>query len=61
MQIRAVLVEPRSALEALLARTDDLALEYVTDDLMNGGSLAAPPPVPATDARRERDEPVEAG
>jgi tRNA-dihydrouridine synthase 3 len=63
MQVREVLDEPRSALEALLARTDDGALDYVTDELMNGGPLSTPPPVliPIGDARRERDEPVEAG
>ena len=63
MQVREVLDEPRSALEALLARTDDPALDYVTDELLNGGALAAPPPVPIStiEVRRERDEPVEAG
>jgi hypothetical protein len=66
MQVREVLDDPRSELEALLARTDDGALDYVTDELMNGGDLAAPPPVAerAADelgARRQRDEPVEAG
>ena len=63
MQVREVLDEPRSELEALLARTDDLALDYVTDELMNDGSLTMPPPVAiaTVDARRERDEPVEAG
>ena len=33
----------RSPLEALLARTDDAALDYVTDELMRGGDLIAPP------------------
>ena len=63
MQVREVLDEPRSALEALLARTDDPALDYVTDELMNGGTLAAPPSatISTADVRRERDEPVEAG
>jgi len=66
MQVREVLDEPRSALEALLARSDEPALEYVTDELLMGGALDAPPPVPvptgdARDARVERDETVEAG
>ncbi len=66
MQIREVLDQPRSALEALLARTDEPALDYVTDELLNSGTLSTPPPVPVLAAdtrgdRRERDEPVEAG
>jgi len=43
MQTRESNFAPRSPLEALLARTDDAALDYVTDQLMNGGSLDAPP------------------
>lgn len=66
MQTREVLDNPRSALEALLARADDAALDYVTDELLNGGTLSEPPPVPmpagdAREVRIERDEPVEAG
>ena len=60
MQVREVLDEPRSALEALLARTDDVALDYVTDELMNAGTLAAPPPA-SVSISDERPEPVEAG
>ena len=37
--------EPRSALEALFARTDDAAVDYITDELLNGGPLDAPPAV----------------
>jgi tRNA-dihydrouridine synthase 3 len=63
MQVREVLGEPRSSLEALLARTDDSALDYVTDELMISGTLTAPPAasIAASEARSERDEPVEAG
>lgn len=66
MQVREVLDEPRSALEGLLARADEPALEYVTDELLNGGTLSAPPPVPVQggdtrNVRVEQDEPVEAG
>jgi tRNA-dihydrouridine synthase 3 len=66
MQVREVLEHPRSDLEALLARGDDPALDFVTDELLNGSDLSAPPPAPAPAAdargsRAERDEPVEAG
>lgn len=44
MQAREGTWEYRSPLEALLARSDDAALEYVTDELMNDGDLASPPP-----------------
>ena len=44
MQSRELAVEPRSPLEALLARTDDAALDYVTDQLLDDGPLDAPPP-----------------
>lgn len=52
MQQRESGFEPRSPLEALLARTDDAALEYLTDELMTGGDLSQPPPAstPASDA-----------
>jgi len=43
MQTRETAFTARSPLEALLARTDDAALDYVTDELMNGGDLQAPP------------------
>jgi tRNA-dihydrouridine synthase 3 len=33
----------RSPLESLLARSDDAAIEYVTDELLNGGDFARPP------------------
>lgn len=57
MQQREVIEHPRSALEALLARTDETALDYLTDELLNGGDLAAPPPAPVAspDARNARD------
>lgn len=64
MQQREVLESPRSPLEALLARTDDPALDYVTDELLRGGDFTSPPPVPETrpDARdRRQDDTVEAG
>ena len=35
----------RSPLEALLARSDDAAIEYMTDELLNGGDLSKPPAV----------------
>jgi tRNA-dihydrouridine synthase 3 len=43
MQQRESAFTPRSPLEALLARTDDAALEYVTDQLLEGGNFASPP------------------
>ena len=39
MQGREPAFEPRSALEALLARTDDAAIDYITDELLDGGSF----------------------
>jgi tRNA-dihydrouridine synthase 3 len=33
----------RSPLESLLARSDDAALDYVTDELLNSGDLSKPP------------------
>ncbi len=39
MQHRESQAAPRSALEALLARQDDAALDYVTDELMANGTL----------------------
>jgi hypothetical protein len=35
----------RSPLEALFARHDDAAIDYITDELIHGGDLAHPPPV----------------
>jgi tRNA-dihydrouridine synthase 3 len=63
MQQRESAFVPRSPLEALLARGDDAALDYITDQLLSGGDLSAPPPAGATpDARAERgSETVEAG
>jgi tRNA-dihydrouridine synthase 3 len=53
MQTRESAFEPRSPLEALFARTDDAALDYVTDQLLDGGDLDTPPagtaPVDAPD------------
>jgi tRNA-dihydrouridine synthase 3 len=45
MQQRESLGPARSPLEALLARTDDAALDYVTDQLLDRGDLASPPPL----------------
>ena len=43
MQQREGTWPARSPLEALLARCDDAALEYVTDQLMIGGDFSQPP------------------
>jgi hypothetical protein len=48
----------RSALEALLARSDDAAIEYVTDELLSGGDLSTPPAVGGTAVQSDL---VEAG
>jgi tRNA-dihydrouridine synthase 3 len=58
MQQRESAFVPRSPLEALFARTDDAALDYITDQLLDDGSLEAPPA-----AGVEHDAPaiVEAG
>ena len=40
----------RSPLEALLARNDDAALDYVTDELLREGDLSDPPPVDVADS-----------
>jgi tRNA-dihydrouridine synthase 3 len=58
MQQRESAPTPRSALEALLARHDEAALEYVTDQLLSGGDFASPPEPRAAD---EPAEMVEAG
>jgi tRNA-dihydrouridine synthase 3 len=44
MQEREGAFVPRSPLEALFARTDDNALDYITDELLAGGALDQPPP-----------------
>jgi tRNA-dihydrouridine synthase 3 len=49
----------RSPLEALLARSDDAALDYVTDELLAGGDLSRPPAA-GTPAATDADL-VEAG
>ena len=66
MQAREVLDTPRSALEALFARTDDAALEYVTDELLDGGDCSAPPAQSQESGktrrtRAEEDEALAAG
>jgi tRNA-dihydrouridine synthase 3 len=43
MQGRESVSEARSLLEALFARTDDQAIDYITDELINGGDFANPP------------------
>jgi tRNA-dihydrouridine synthase 3 len=43
MQEREGARATRSPLEALLARSDDAALDYVTDELIAGGDLSNPP------------------
>jgi tRNA-dihydrouridine synthase 3 len=45
MQQRESAFAARSPLEALLARTDDAALDYVTDQLLDSGDLSTPPDV----------------
>lgn len=58
MQERESVAAPRSPLEALLARSDAAALDYVTDQLIDEGDLADPPP--ASPPAAEYDA-VEAG
>ena len=60
MQQREGAWETRSPLEALLARSDDAALDYVTDELMSGGDLSQPPESNSGTATEE-SEVVEAG
>src|SRR5262245_59791607 len=43
MQTRESAFVPRSPLEALLSRTDDQAIDYITDQLLDGGDFAEPP------------------
>jgi hypothetical protein len=45
--------EPRSPLEALLARTDAAAADYIADELVAGGELSNPP-LPGPPAAVER-------
>ncbi len=60
MQQRESAFEPRSPLEALLARTDGTAVTFITDALLNEAPLDdAPPPATTTDVRES--EIVEAG
>lgn len=58
MQEREGVWTTRSPLEALLARTDDAALDYVTDELLSGGDLSNPP---AKGAVASEPDLVEAG
>lgn len=44
MQVRESAFVPRSPLEALLARHDDAAIDYITDRLIDDGDLSSPPP-----------------
>ena len=50
MQARESAFDPRSPLEALFARTDDAALDFITDELLNRGVFDAPP-VPGAEGR----------
>jgi tRNA-dihydrouridine synthase 3 len=50
MQQRESTLAPRSPLEALLARHDDAAVDYITDQLIDGGDLASPPPAGETES-----------
>jgi len=43
MQQRECGGTPASALDALFARTDDCAVDYITDQLLDGGAFATPP------------------
>jgi tRNA-dihydrouridine synthase 3 len=61
MQTRESTFVPRSPLEALLARTDDAALDYVTDQLIDGQPLDAPPPLADAPERPSASDLVEAG
>jgi tRNA-dihydrouridine synthase 3 len=50
MQQRESAFEPRDPLEAFLARSDEPALDYLTDRLLAGADLADPPPAGAVPA-----------
>lgn len=58
MQQRESAFVPRSPLETLLARHDEAAIDYITDELIAGGDLQSPPPIGAA---ASEVEPVEAG
>lgn len=58
MQQRESAFMPRSPLETLLARHDEAAIDYITDELIAGGDLQSPPPIGAA---ASEVEPVEAG
>jgi tRNA-dihydrouridine synthase 3 len=58
MQTRESGATARSPLEALFARTDDPALEYVTDQLLDDGEFDAPP---ASSRPVDDEDLVEAG
>ena len=56
MQGREPAFEPRSALEALFARTDDAAIDYITDELLDGGACHAPPTASSVDSAEDTVE-----
>jgi tRNA-dihydrouridine synthase 3 len=58
MQQRESAFVPRSPLEALLARHDDAAIDYITDELVDEGDFARPP---AAGTAAADEEVVEAG
>ena len=58
MQTRESVRAPRSPLEALFARTDDPALDYVTDQLLDDGEFDEPP---ASSPEADEEDLVEAG
>jgi tRNA-dihydrouridine synthase 3 len=58
MQQRESAFVPRSPLEALLARTDDRAIDYITDQLLDRGELTDPP---APGLEEDRPAVAEAG
>ena len=60
MQQRESRHDSGSPLDILLARTDDAALDYVTDELMRGGDVSTPPAAQAG-ACHEIEVGVEAG
>jgi len=63
MQQRESSFVPRTPLESLLARADDAAIDYVTDELLNDGDLSSPPDAdskPADTVAAETDA-LEAG
>ena len=61
MQQRESTWTPRSLLEALFARSDDAALDYVTDQLLSDGEMSSPPAAGAAPAADADAELVEAG